>query len=176
MVAIITSDQKTSLLGEKYDGIQFFNPILDIDGNWVISEEEINQCTEEDCLWVKDLELIKYNKLPSIGVFDTVNYNKENGQALAIVVYYKNKLAIFRFNEDRKEFLLSDLNPTHFNNVLNILNVTDYRRIAYNRGRAMFRITFLDETEKVIFISDLSDGNKLILNASGTYFVNLMNS
>lgn len=61
MIAILTTAQKDSLLGMKYDDIQYFNPVQDADGNWVISEEEINNCTHEPCSWVKTLPLTIFN-------------------------------------------------------------------------------------------------------------------
>lgn len=61
MIAILTIAQKDSLLGMKYDGIQYFNPVQDADGNWVISEEEINNCIHEPCSWVKTLPLTTFN-------------------------------------------------------------------------------------------------------------------
>lgn len=61
MIAILTIAQKDSLLGMKYDDIQYFNPVQDADGNWVISEEEINNCTHEPCSWVKTLPLTIFN-------------------------------------------------------------------------------------------------------------------
>lgn len=61
MIAILTIEQKDSLLGMKYDGVQYFNPIQDADGNWVISEEEINNCTHQPCSWVKTLPLTTFN-------------------------------------------------------------------------------------------------------------------
>jgi hypothetical protein len=57
MIAIITQEQKDLLIGQRFDGIQFFNPVQDIDNNWCISQEEINQCTNVDFQWVKDLTL-----------------------------------------------------------------------------------------------------------------------
>lgn len=61
MIAIITTEQKDLLLGQKYDGKQYFNPIQDADNNWIISQEEINQCTNVDFQWVKDLTLSDFN-------------------------------------------------------------------------------------------------------------------
>ena len=61
MIAIITQEQKDLLVGQKYDGKQYFYPIQDIDSNWIISEEEINQCTNVDFQWVKDLTLSTFN-------------------------------------------------------------------------------------------------------------------
>lgn len=51
MIAIITESQKNTLLGQKYDGVQFFNPVQDANGNWVISEEEYYYCLG---LWYLD--------------------------------------------------------------------------------------------------------------------------
>ena len=39
----------------------FFNPILDVDGNWVISEQEINQCVNNEFYWLKNLKLSEFN-------------------------------------------------------------------------------------------------------------------
>jgi len=41
----ITQTQKQSLVNQTYDGLQFFNPTLDADGNWFISIEEYNYLT-----------------------------------------------------------------------------------------------------------------------------------
>lgn len=64
-VGLLTEIQKTDLVGQWYDDDSFFNPIQDIDNNWVISIEEIEQCENPLCLWVKDLPLIPYNPKPS---------------------------------------------------------------------------------------------------------------
>lgn len=68
MVAILTIEQKDSLIGMKYDGVQYFSPTQDINGDWIISEEEINQCRHEPCSWVKDLTLSEFAgaAIPSI--------------------------------------------------------------------------------------------------------------
>lgn len=58
-VAILTEEQKDLLLGQQYTIDSYFNPIQDLNDNWIISEEEINQCDNE-YIWVKDLELIDY--------------------------------------------------------------------------------------------------------------------
>lgn len=57
----LTIEQKQALNGQTYDGVQYFNPVLDADNNWFISIEEVNQCTNELFQWVKDLQLINYN-------------------------------------------------------------------------------------------------------------------
>ena len=57
----ITEEQKESLIGQTWDNVQYFNPVLDADANWFISIEEVNGCTNELLQWVKDLPLINYN-------------------------------------------------------------------------------------------------------------------
>lgn len=41
----LTETQKNSLLNQKFDGLQFFNPTIDADGEWFISIEEYNCLT-----------------------------------------------------------------------------------------------------------------------------------
>ena len=41
----LTESQKDQLVGQTFDGIQFFNPILDANENWFISIEEYNYLT-----------------------------------------------------------------------------------------------------------------------------------
>jgi hypothetical protein len=58
----LTLEQKDLLLGNTYDGVQFFNPTLDADGNWFISNEEVAQTTNEEFTsWINDLTEIDYN-------------------------------------------------------------------------------------------------------------------
>jgi hypothetical protein len=58
----LTLEQKDLLLGNTYDGVQFFNPTLDADGNWFISNEEVAQTTNEEFVaWINDLTEIDYN-------------------------------------------------------------------------------------------------------------------
>ena len=59
----LTEEQKNNLMGQSFDGEQLFNPTLDADGNWFISIEEINYCTNQEFLWVKDLPKIEYNPI-----------------------------------------------------------------------------------------------------------------
>lgn len=61
MIAIITTEQKDLLVGQKYDEKQYFNPIQDAENNWIISQEEIIQCTNVDFQWVKELTLSNFN-------------------------------------------------------------------------------------------------------------------
>ena len=51
MIAILTTDQKDILVGQTYDGVCYFNPIQDLNDNWLISEIEYYYCLG---LWYLD--------------------------------------------------------------------------------------------------------------------------
>jgi hypothetical protein len=60
----ITTEQKDLLIGEKWNQEAFFNPLLDADGNWFISNEEVNGCTHEGVNeWIHELVEIDYNPI-----------------------------------------------------------------------------------------------------------------
>jgi hypothetical protein len=69
LVGLLTEVQKDELVGVYYSDDSIYNPIQDIDDNWVISTEEMIYTTNEDTLWVKDLELIEYKPKPSPSPF-----------------------------------------------------------------------------------------------------------
>jgi outer membrane biosynthesis protein TonB len=56
-VAIITKEQKDKLIGQQFMTDVYFNPIQDLDGNWVISSEEIDQSEDKEIISFKDLRL-----------------------------------------------------------------------------------------------------------------------
>lgn len=64
-VGLLTIEQKDELVGTWYDSDSYFNPIQDIDDNWVISQEEMTQNENLAVSWVKDLPLIDYVPKPS---------------------------------------------------------------------------------------------------------------
>lgn len=64
-VGLLTEIQKNELQGQWYAPDSYFNPIQDINGNWVISQEEMNQNENPSVSWVKDLSLIEYVPKPS---------------------------------------------------------------------------------------------------------------
>jgi hypothetical protein len=65
-VGLLTLEQKDQLLDRQYSMDCYFNPIQNVDDNWIISIEEMQDCTVEEFLWVKELDLIAYNpKLPT---------------------------------------------------------------------------------------------------------------
>jgi hypothetical protein len=64
-VGLLTVEQKDSLLLQLYAPDCYFNPIQDLNDNWVISVEEMANCVNEEFIWVKDLPLIIYEPKPS---------------------------------------------------------------------------------------------------------------
>lgn len=63
----LTELQKNQIANQKFDLEQYFNPMLDTDGNWFISIEEIQQCTLLQATtlningWLLTLPQIDYN-------------------------------------------------------------------------------------------------------------------
>ena len=64
-VGLLTVEQKDSLVGQSYAPDSYFNPIQDINSNWVISLEEVDQCINPEFIWVKDLPEIPYEPKPT---------------------------------------------------------------------------------------------------------------
>ena len=68
MIAIITENQKNILVGKQFETDSYFNPIQDLNLNWVISEIEYYHCLglwyldelNADLLFIKDLVLTVY--------------------------------------------------------------------------------------------------------------------
>jgi hypothetical protein len=58
----LTIEQKDLLIGKVwgYEN-QIFNPVLDANGNWFISNEEVNGCDKPEFQWLKSCELIEHN-------------------------------------------------------------------------------------------------------------------
>ena len=69
-VGILTEVQKDELVGQLYDEYSYFNPIQDLNDNWIISVEEIDQCVNEQFMWVKELPLIPYEPKPTPNPFE----------------------------------------------------------------------------------------------------------
>jgi hypothetical protein len=57
MIAILTLEQKDLLAGQEFADSQYFNPVQDGVGNWIISQDEIQACNID---WVKELPLSEY--------------------------------------------------------------------------------------------------------------------
>jgi hypothetical protein len=60
-VYLLTSEEASSLQGVPFIPDCYFNPIQDINDDWIISQEEVDQCSIE---WVKELPLIDYFPKP----------------------------------------------------------------------------------------------------------------
>lgn len=60
LVGLLNQEQKDSLVGQLYTDDSYFSPIQDAKDNWIISTEEMINCTNELFVWVKELELIEY--------------------------------------------------------------------------------------------------------------------
>ena len=68
-VGLLTIQQKDLIVGQQYTTDSYFNPIQDLNDNWIISIEEMEYCTNVEFLWVKDLTLIEYVPKPVINPF-----------------------------------------------------------------------------------------------------------
>lgn len=64
-VGLLTELQKDELIGQTYMADQYFNPIQDINDNWIISKQEIDNCINVQYLFVKNIPLIEYEPKPS---------------------------------------------------------------------------------------------------------------
>jgi hypothetical protein len=60
-VGLLTIEQKELLIGQLFAPDSYFNAVQDINDNWFISVQQIDQCVNDEFIWVKDLELIPYN-------------------------------------------------------------------------------------------------------------------
>lgn len=69
-VGLLTEVQKDELVGQWYAPDSFFNPILDNENRWVISQEEMQQNVNPSFDWVKDLPLIPYEPKPTPPPFE----------------------------------------------------------------------------------------------------------
>lgn len=60
-VYLLTPEEAASLVGIEFIPDCYFNPIQDANDNWIISIQEVEQCSIE---WVKELPLIDYFPKP----------------------------------------------------------------------------------------------------------------
>ena len=68
MIAIITQEQRDSLVGIEFMPQTFFNlDVKDINDKYFIDEVEISQC---EIQWLKDLPLIEYQPKIQINPFE----------------------------------------------------------------------------------------------------------
>jgi hypothetical protein len=69
LVGLLTEVQKDELNGVAYAPDSFYNPIQDLNDNWIISVEEIANTINPDTEWVKDLPLTIYIPKPTPSPF-----------------------------------------------------------------------------------------------------------
>jgi hypothetical protein len=69
-VGLLTELQKNELVGQLYDYDSYFNPIQDLNDNWIISIEEIEQNIFPSFDWIKDLTMIPYEPKPTPPPFE----------------------------------------------------------------------------------------------------------
>jgi hypothetical protein len=60
IVGLLTIEQKEQLVGVEVQYDWYFNPVEDGNGDWIISTQEIDNNTNPDVMWVKDLPLIEW--------------------------------------------------------------------------------------------------------------------
>ncbi len=56
----LTAEQAMQLVGKLFNGNSLFNPVTDIEGVYFIFEGEVNNCVNEEFMWVKDLPTAEY--------------------------------------------------------------------------------------------------------------------
>ena len=87
----LTELQKDLLIGQTFDNVQFFNPVLDADGKWFISIEEYNYLT-----------LVRANE---IGVINFVNPGAKDTE------YIVSRMKVFGMENKNWEFVdIKDIN------------------------------------------------------------------
>lgn len=69
LVGLLTEVQKDELIGVAYAPDSFYNPIQDLNENWIISVEEIANTINPATEWVKDLPLTIYIPKPTPSPF-----------------------------------------------------------------------------------------------------------
>lgn len=60
LVALLTENEKESLVGQLVCQDVYFNPNMDINMNWFISQQEIETSIYPEHAWIKDLTLTEF--------------------------------------------------------------------------------------------------------------------
>jgi len=69
LVGLLTEAEKDLLTDQMVTIDWYYNPVKDCNDNWIISSEEIDNTTNEEFLWVKDLPMIEWcNPTPVTGL------------------------------------------------------------------------------------------------------------
>ena len=67
--AKLTLEQADSLRGQVFLQDSYFNPIQDIEDNWIISAQEVAYCANPEFLWIKELDMIPFVPKPARPLF-----------------------------------------------------------------------------------------------------------
>jgi hypothetical protein len=59
-VVLLTEPEKDSLVGELVQPNWYFNPVIDCNNNWIISEEEVQNSIYTQHEWIKSMPLIDW--------------------------------------------------------------------------------------------------------------------
>jgi hypothetical protein len=62
MVKLLTIEQYDLIKDNLFNETNYFLPIIDADDNWTLELIQVEQITNIDFLWVKDLPEIEYKK------------------------------------------------------------------------------------------------------------------
>jgi hypothetical protein len=56
----LDTQQRDELVGQQFAPDSYFNPVPDIDGVYFIFEGEVDNCVNEEFMWVKELPEAEY--------------------------------------------------------------------------------------------------------------------
>lgn len=62
-IIILTVEEKDKLVGGELQPNWTYNPVLNNNNQWFITEEEVKNTTNKDFEWVKKLKSIDYNPI-----------------------------------------------------------------------------------------------------------------
>jgi hypothetical protein len=65
LVGLLTKTQKEEIQGKWYSSDSYYNPIQNVNDNWVISTQEMIYTINPETMWVKELTLINYEPKPT---------------------------------------------------------------------------------------------------------------
>lgn len=166
MIALITEQQKNLLVGQLYTNDSYFNPIQDDYGNWYISGEEVEYCTNIQFDWVKNLSLIGKVNFVSTDLF-TINFDEFN-----------QILTLNRFDGFVREFEYDVLsNKQDFDNLKNYIfsNYGAYTSVYFQRKDNIIQI-INNEESKMLVVATMPIQGKQLFDIVGFHCINLMNS
>jgi len=67
--AKLTPEKADLLRGQVFLQDSYFNPIQDIEDNWIISAQEVAYCANAEFLWIKELPMIPFVPKPAPPMF-----------------------------------------------------------------------------------------------------------